>query len=247
MSVAVCGSKRSYSFDDFPSPPVSKRHRYGSSVVGSPAGLAHLQSLFPHLEPQVLERAFEECGNDVDSTIANLKVLNDSVAAEDVHVNTQQDSDFVGNGGNIPVQINTPKSGGEWVDFFVKELMSVTSMDDAKARTSMMLEGLEKSIRTSAGEEFEQRYNEEIGVLKQQVGVLSNENGVYKRVFNIQRERLKDYDDKSREVQHLKQLVSQYQEQTRILEVNNYALTMHLRQAQPGNNSMPGHFNPDVF
>ena len=30
------------------------------------------------------------------------------------------------------------------------------------------------------------------------------------------------------------------------LQVNNYALTMHLRQAQQGN-SIPGRFHPDVF
>jgi hypothetical protein len=202
------------------------------------------------LEPQVLERAFEKCGNDVDSTIANLNVQpvqNDySGSAEDADVNVQQDSANVGNGVNIPTPINVPASGAEWVDFFVKELMSVTSIDDAKARTSMLLETLEKSIRTSAGEELAQRCNEEMAVLKQQVGMLSQENGILKRAVNIQHERLKDYDDKSRELQHLKQSVSQYQEQVRTLELNNYALTMHLKQAQHGN-SMPGHFHPDVF
>lgn len=30
------------------------------------------------------------------------------------------------------------------------------------------------------------------------------------------------------------------------MQVNNYALTMHLKQAQ-GGNSMPGRFHPDVF
>jgi hypothetical protein len=31
-----------------------------------------------------------------------------------------------------------------------------------------------------------------------------------------------------------------------VLQINNYALQMHLKQAQQ-NNSMPGRYNPDVF
>ncbi|KAJ0831205.1 hypothetical protein HanPSC8_Chr15g0664341 [Helianthus annuus] len=56
----------------------------------------------------------------------------------------------------------------------------------------------------------------------------------------------KEYDERNVEVQQLKQLLSQYQEQVRTLEVNNYALTMHLKQAQ-GSNSIPGRFHPDIF
>lgn len=44
----------------------------------------------------------------------------------------------------------------------------------------------------------------------------------------------------------LKQSVAQYQEQRRTLEVNSYALSMHLKQVQPSNNSIPGSFNPDL-
>ncbi|KAL4274174.1 hypothetical protein S83_005901 [Arachis hypogaea] len=41
-------------------------------------------------------------------------------------------------------------------------------------------------------------------------------------------------------------LKEQIQEQMRTLEVNNYALAMHLKQAQQSN-PFPGHFPPDVF
>ena len=56
-------------------------------------------------------------------------------------------------------------------------------------------------------------------VLKEQVEVLLRENSVLKRAVAIQHDRQKEYEEKSQELQHLKQLVSQYQEQVRTLEV----------------------------
>lgn len=41
---------------------------------------------------------------------------------------------------------NYPLNGAEWVDHFVREMMSASNMDDAKARASRVLEALEKSI-----------------------------------------------------------------------------------------------------
>ncbi|OMP05204.1 hypothetical protein CCACVL1_02008 [Corchorus capsularis] len=72
------------------------------------------------------------------------------------------------------------------------------------------------------------------------------QNTVLKRAVVIQHERQKESEDKNNELQHLKQSVSQYQEQLRTLEVKNYALTMHLKQAQQSN-PIPGSFHPDVF
>lgn len=57
-------------------------------------------------------------------------------------------------------------------------------------------------------------------MLKEQIEVLIKENTVLKRAVAIQHERQKEYQDKNHELQHLKQLVSQYQEQLRTLEVS---------------------------
>ncbi|KAM7259349.1 hypothetical protein ACFE04_015090 [Oxalis oulophora] len=259
MCAAVCGSKRSYSFEDTPpSSPVTKRHRRSSPTTRL-NNLSRLHSLFPHFDPQVLERALEDCGNDVDSAVVNLRdhqpadnipaSLQDA-SVQDAAVNVQQAeataSVDVANDVNIPALDYVPPSGAEWVDFFVRQLMGATSMDEARARTSFLLERLEKSIKLTTTAEVAQGYNEENAALKQQVQMLLHENGILKRAVNIQHDRQRDYDEKSHELQHLKQLVSQYQEQLRTLEVNNYALTMHLKQAQQGN-SMPGRFHPDVF
>lgn len=56
-------------------------------------------------------------------------------------------------------------------------------------------------------------------MLKEQVEGLTRENTILKSAFKIQRERQIEYDNKSQELLHSKQLISQYQEQLRALEV----------------------------
>ena len=57
-------------------------------------------------------------------------------------------------------------------------------------------------------------------MLKEQIEVFLRENSILKRAVAIQHERQKEYDDRNQEVQQLKQLVAQYQQQLRTLEVN---------------------------
>lgn len=56
-------------------------------------------------------------------------------------------------------------------------------------------------------------------MLKEQVEALIHENSVLKRAVSIQHERQKEFEDRGQELHHLKQMVSQYQEQLRTLEV----------------------------
>lgn len=143
-------------------------------------------------------------------------------------------------------QNNLPVDGAEWVDLLVREMMTATSIDDARSRAGRVLESLEKSISTRASAEVAEGFHKENMMLKEQIEALLRDNAILKRAVAIQHERQKEYDESNQEVLQLKQLVAQYQEQLRTLEVNNYALTLHLRQAQQGN-SIPGRFNPDVF
>lgn len=117
-------------------------------------------------------------------------------------------------------------------------------------------------------------------MLKQQLEAIVQENSLLKRAVVTQQKRQRETEDQSLELQHLRQLVTQYQEQLRTLEVcitvltvaytivsvflsiinmikskycidyslqvNNYALTLHLKQAQQ-NSSIPGRYHPDVF
>lgn len=56
-------------------------------------------------------------------------------------------------------------------------------------------------------------------MLKEQLDSLIRENAILKRAFAIQHEQQKDYNEKNEELQQMKQLVAQYQEQVRNLEV----------------------------
>lgn len=56
-------------------------------------------------------------------------------------------------------------------------------------------------------------------MLKEQVEALIQENTILKRAVSIQHDRQKENEEKSQELLHLKQMVSQYQEQLRTLEV----------------------------
>ncbi|KAG6422253.1 hypothetical protein SASPL_118818 [Salvia splendens] len=154
-------------------------------------------------------------------------------------------------GDSVPLQEpqtqnNLPADGAEWVDLFVREMMSATSIDDARFRAASILESLEKSICSRAHVEAAPNSHKENLMLKEHIEVLLQDNAILKRAVAIQYERQKENDEKSQEVQHVKQLLAQYQEQMRTLEAKNYALTLRLQHSQL-NNSFPGHYNPDVF
>ncbi|KAK8514284.1 hypothetical protein V6N13_063181 [Hibiscus sabdariffa] len=266
MPAAVCGSKRSF-FEDIPSPSasVSKKLRRcsPSSVRFAPPHppLDHLQALFPHMDLELLERTLLECGNDIDTAIKRLQELHLGAAeaqGETIspvgELGATSEKGILTNNGEataatvqIPLAPETlPVDGSEWVNLFVRQMMGASSVDDAQLRASKLLEVLEISISKHVAEEAAQSFHKENVMLKEQIQVLIQENTVLKRAVAIQHERQKEYQDKNIELEHLKQLMSQYQEQLRTLEVNNYALSMHLKQAQQSN-SIPGRFHPDVF
>ncbi|XP_039005043.1 uncharacterized protein LOC120132330 isoform X2 [Hibiscus syriacus] len=271
MSAIVSG-KRSFFEELSASPPVSKRIRCSSRLVSSfslssPPPLFfidHLIPMFPEMDKQILERVLEECGDDLDSAIRSLNELrlgsadrNAAAVADDKtgvelkgNDQLQAQAPIVAN-GDVPAKEQTvpevlSMDGSDWVELFVREMLNASNIDDARARASIALEVLEKSIHARAGAEFAQNFHQENKMLKEQVEALVQENTILKRAVAVQHERQKEYESQSQELQHLKQVASQYQEQLRTLEVNNYALTMHLKQAQQSS-SIPGRFNPDVF
>uniref|UniRef100_A0A7N1A9F1 CUE domain-containing protein n=1 Tax=Kalanchoe fedtschenkoi TaxID=63787 RepID=A0A7N1A9F1_KALFE len=72
MSAILCG-KRSFFEDLSAAPPVSKRTR--CSTYSPPSLIHQLAAIFPHMDKQVLEKALEACGNDLDSAIKSLNEL----------------------------------------------------------------------------------------------------------------------------------------------------------------------------
>lgn len=217
------------------------------------------------MDDQVLERALQECGNDLDAAIKSLHGLCLGSADDNSGTAPQSEANVETGGGaledngdaaaasasasasgNQAASNNLPADGAEWIDLFVREMSFAASVDDARARAARLLEVLEKSITAHAGSEATTALQSENLMLKDQIEVLTKEKNCFKSAFRIQLERLSDYEAKNQELQQLKQLVSQYQEQIRTLEVSNYTLRMHLNQAQQYN-PFPGRFPPDAF
>lgn len=216
------------------------------------------------MDPKILEEALEASGNDLETAIRNLNKLRLESSGTDLSSNehtyengtpctVEGNKDFTGNGKMEAISGNQPSAGNnipsdmtEWVELFVREMSSASDIADARARASRAFEVFEKSVLQRAGVDAMENLHKENMVLKERLETVLQENAILKRAVAIQHDRQKEFASTCQEVSQLKQLVAQYQEQVRTLEINNYALTMHLRQAQQSN-SMPGHFNPDVF
>ncbi|KAI3910130.1 hypothetical protein MKW98_014515 [Papaver atlanticum] len=123
-------------------------------------------------------------------------------------------------------QDGLPKNCSGLVELFVRDITSASTMDDAKAHASKLLEVLRKSIRFDASMEVAVNTQQENVMLKQQSKKLLQENAALKRAVNIQNER---YDG--------------MMQRLRMLEVDNYALAMHVRRATK-NNSKSGRLYP---
>ncbi|RWW28119.1 hypothetical protein GW17_00007422, partial [Ensete ventricosum] len=134
------------------------------------------------------------------------------------------------------------QNGSSWLDIFVQEMMRASDWDDVRGRAMKILEVFERNVvaQTTAAVEHE------INSLKEQLQGLLRDNQILKRAVTIQHERNSDHEEKVKEVQHLKHVISQYQEQVRALEMSNYTLKIHLQKAQ-GASSIPGRSHPDVF
>ncbi|KAF8117938.1 hypothetical protein N665_0008s0268 [Sinapis alba] len=246
MSAVYCGSKRSY-FEETPSPPPSSKRFRCYSPSDSPSwstspssSLDQLRTAFPHLELTVLVKALEEHGSDLNAAIKSLYAL---VSAEEerADANKKETGDA---GGSFTA---SPASGDDWVALLVKEVTQSSGPDDAKFRADRVLQALEKTLSARAHEEAVKKFQEESVAVQQQVEALIKDNTVLKRAVAIQHERQKALEDANQQLECLKQLIPQYQEKVRNLEVNNYALKLHLEQMEHGNSMMPQRFNPDVF
>lgn len=266
MSAVVCG-KRSFFEEVNSTTPVSKKLRCSSSSPvrfsqfsppppSRSSLLDKLREAFPRMDLQFLEKALEECGDDIDAAIKRLHELclgsseGDSVSLNHVGGQLGQGGYSVEEQALPPSDFSTrntlPTDGAQWVELFVREMAGSTTVDELRSRAAKLLEALEKSIRTNAGTEVAENYQKENNMLKEQIQALMHDNIILKRGIQIQRERQKEYDDMNQELEQLKQLLPQYQEQLKRLEMTNYTLGVHLKQAQQSS-SIPGHFRRDAF
>lgn len=182
----------------------------------------------------------------LDSNSAN--VVNDSLGpavegavVTDVPEQPQQMASCIKSESRVDPAI--PQEQPTWVDIFVQEMTKASDWNDARLRLTSLLESFQKNV-ISNHQASEER---EFVSLKEQLQCLLRENQILKRAVSIQHERNLEHEEKLKEVEQLKHMLNQYQEQVRTLELNNYALKIHLQRAQEANGSIPNRFHPDIF
>jgi hypothetical protein len=84
------------------------------------------------------------------------------------------------------------------------------------------------------------------GSAQARVEEVTRENTILKRAVQIQNAKLQEAAAKDEEVAGLKQMLAQYQERLRQMELSNYSLALHLQKATNDRSQTPNR-PPDVF
>ncbi|KAK1665568.1 hypothetical protein QYE76_053727 [Lolium multiflorum] len=127
------------------------------------------------------------------------------------------------------------RSAGEWAEVLVSQLVSATSVEDARCRAAGILEAFGGSVCSRAA----QVHGDKDRLLR----TAMEHNSLLKRAVVAQHRRRQEDEEKGRELQGQ---ILRYREQVKRLEADKYALSVHLRNAGPGS-SMPGNYHPEVF
>ncbi|XP_052154362.1 uncharacterized protein LOC127772371 [Oryza glaberrima] len=124
---------------------------------------------------------------------------------------------------------------GYWVETMMRELWAAASMDDARERGARVLDAFGAAVGAGAAARLDAA-SRQIGFLKRAV------------LFH---HRLRTAQEKAQ--RELRWQLDDYREQVQRLEASNYALSLHLRQADlrrggGGGGAMPhGPGNPEIF
>lgn len=259
MSAGVCGKRVCFE-EIFGFSSAAKRSRISSFGSGFEDKISILIQMFPALNYELVESVLKTHNNKIEDAIENLRSLTvGDISAKNelqsLHSRISADCASIP-GGGPPLQqdaedakfmrstfdLGNPRDGSDWVDAFVKEMVNAIDRDDAKGRTARFLEAFERNIvaYSRASEELEH------ASLKENLQTLLRDNQILKRAVSIQHDRNLELEEKAREVQQLKHVISQYQDQVRSLELNNYTLKLHLQRAQESR-TICQRFNPDIF
>lgn len=271
MSAGICG-KRLGLEEIFGSPssaaPAKKLRCCASPIrsaadfgFGSEDKLSILIRMFPSMDREVVETVLKTHDHKIDDAIKSLHALclgddstrnesailnslvqsDDTVAEGGINAQTSKKVEDIQNGDFVP-EPTIPPNGSSWVDIFVQEMMNASNWDDVRNRTIKTLEAFQRSVIDQSGASKEQ----EIASLKEQLQCVLRDNQILKKAVSLQHQKNLENEEKLKEVQQLKHIIGQYQEQIRTLELNNYSLQVHLQRAHEAS-SIPGRFHPDVF
>jgi len=276
MAVALggcVGAKRGLFDGDFEfSPPISKRLRFNGAqgrFTPSPSGcagavaigpeiaafrLSQLRAHFPMMNPQIIAETLENVDHNVDAAIKLLEELqlsknaaeaaaasHEAATASEHHAQAQAQA---AKGGAPPAADASAPLAPLWVDGIVQEMAGAANLQEARDRASILLHRFEGAVATRATTQGP--VAKENVTLQVQVQALARDNSILKRAVAIQNSRQQEHAVREQEVAELKQTIVQYQEQLKNAEMQNYSLSLHLRQAM-GNSMGNSHSrHPDI-
>ncbi|KAF6259470.1 hypothetical protein COO60DRAFT_1294852 [Scenedesmus sp. NREL 46B-D3] len=206
------------------------------------------------MDEQAVESVLAECGQDIDAAIRRLTELKLSNAEQQQQqaqaqaavaaASQQHDTASVADARQQQHQQQQvppgPQTAEQWVDALVQEMAAAKDFTDARGRAAKMLQSFEQFVSArskegSGGTGSQARAEEAL-----------RENAILKRAVQIQNAKLQEASAKDQELAGLKQLVGQYQERLRHLELSNYSLALHLQKATD-DRSQTANRPPDVF
>ena len=180
-----------------------------------------------------MARVLDECSGDIDAAIAKLNGLKLEVqqTQEKLAAEAQRRE------SEAEARTGAPSTAQEWVERTVQELSTSADMDDARRKAAKVLQAFEQAILAHAkgGPEG-----------SAQLGEIKKENAILKRALAIQNSRLQEAVEKEAEMQKLREVLTQYQEQMKALESSNYALQVHLKQSHSAS-PLPDNRHRDIF
>ncbi|XP_022742641.1 uncharacterized protein LOC111293871 isoform X2 [Durio zibethinus] len=270
MSAGVCGKRVGFE-EIFGSSP--KRFRCSSFESPNPSSdsesrpddpASTMLQMFPSFDPELITTTLRNHNNKIEDLRESLNALSSDLEERnkpphsfdyartgnctDIPVHgtatcSQMSEQNVEDVDNIKQKFDngTTVDSPKWVDLFVHEMMSATNINDARGRAARILEAFEGSITANKRVAEEMEY----ASLKEHLQSLLDKNQILRKAVAIQHERNLEQEGKEREVQHLKLTLSQYLEQVRTLELNNYTLRLHLQRAQESS-SLQGQFPHDI-
>lgn len=148
-----------------------------------------------------------------------------------------------------PQQQPRTATPAEWVEALVQSMEQATDVPDARARAGAALQAFECAVRATmqAKEPLEDSLQSQ-----QQLAALQRDNGILKRAVAIQNSRLQDLAGvvqqsaaKDVELTQLRNTAQQYHDRIQALELSNFTLAQHLRQATDARDMDSG--NRNVF
>jgi len=185
-----------------------------------------------------LDEARDQAEDKVGAEASPLTVAAETLVQSENAQGTTTPSETAGEGNEeAKGDAEKPVLTQEWVSACVQEMSGSTDIPDAHNRATRVLSAFEGAVRAQASG----REAKALARAKE----LANENVILKRAIVVQNKRSQEHGQLQRQAAELQQMCAQYQEQLQQAQLNNYSLSIHLRQAM--NQAPIAPRNPDIF